>query len=277
MIDRVVRLALRSRGIRSRYVATETARHHVYQHEGSGRLPTLVFLPGLSDGATSLVPVLLRLRGLARRMIVIEAAGHGLSEQARGDYTVDRHLSSHVAVLDQILDEPAILIGNSLGGATALRYAVERPAQVRGLYLTSPAGAHLDDADLAAVRAVWKIGNRAEARAFLDRVVHRSGALAPVMAKVIQQRAASAAVVELLRSLGPEHALMPAELGALTMPVTLLWGRSERLLPPAALAYFRAHLPAHASIVEPDGLGHCPHLDNPARLARLIADFAARA
>lgn len=275
VLDRVIRVGLRGGGLRSRYVATKVARHHIYEARGDGPLPTLVFLPGLSDSASSLAPVLLRLRRRARRVLVIDAAGHGLSGQARDEYTVDRHLASSVAVLDEVLDEPAILIGNSLGGATALRYAIERPARVRGLYLTSPGGAQLDDAELDALRAAFAIGSRADARAFLRRVVHRAPALAPVLARVIHRRAGSPAVSDLLRTLGREHALTPAELGGLTMPATLLWGRSERLLPPAALAYFRAHLPAHAVIVEAEGLGHCPHLDDPARLARMIGEFAA--
>jgi pimeloyl-ACP methyl ester carboxylesterase len=54
-----------------------------------------------------------------------------------------------------------------------------------------------------------------------------------------------------------------------------VWGRSERILPPSALAYFRAHLPAHVEILEPEGFGHCPHLDNPKRLARAITEFAS--
>lgn len=42
--------------------------------------------------------------------------------------------------LDALLPEPAIVCGNSLGGAVALHYALARPEKVLGLVLLSPAG-----------------------------------------------------------------------------------------------------------------------------------------
>ena len=69
----------------------------------------------------------------------------------------------------------------------------------------------------------------------------------------------------------------PNSLGALAMPILLLWGQSERLLPPSSLAYFRRHLPGHAVIEEPAGFGHCPHFDDPARLAARLVEFATTA
>jgi pimeloyl-ACP methyl ester carboxylesterase len=57
------------------------------------------------------------------------------------------------------------------------------------------------------------------------------------------------------------------------MPVLLLWGQSERLMPSGALAYFRRHLPANTLVEEPPGFGHCPHFDDPSRLAARIVEF----
>jgi pimeloyl-ACP methyl ester carboxylesterase len=275
-IERAARALLRAAGVRSRYVETAVARHHVYDAPGQGRLPTIAFLPGLSDSGASLAPVLLRLRRRVRRVLIVESAGHGLSPPAHGEYTMDRHLASMGAALDRLLDEPAVLAGNSLGGATALRYAVDRPTRVRGLYLTSPGGAALDDATLDDLRRAFAIRTTAEARAFLDRVITRPGPAAPLLARLVRARAASPDVTSLLRTLDAHHRLTPDELARLAAPVTVLWGRAERLLPPAALAYFREHLPAHATILEPAGLGHCPHLDDPRRLAQLLAAFAAQ-
>jgi pimeloyl-ACP methyl ester carboxylesterase len=273
-LERGVRVGLGAIGVCSRYVETEVARHHVYDAVGRGALPTIVLLPGLSDAAPSLVPVLLRLRSCAQRVIIVESAGHGLSGTARGEYTVARHFRSITAVLDQLLDGPAVLAGNSLGGATAVHYALERPGDVCGLYLTSPAGAPLDDLARADIRRAFTMRTTADARAFLDRVFHRSPALAPLLARLILDRASSSAVADILRSMGDDDNTLPDKLASLTIPVTLVWGRSERLLPPSSLAYLRGHLPLHAVIAEPHGFGHCPHLDDPARLAGMIAAFA---
>ena len=60
------------------------------------------------------------------------------------------------------------------------------------------------------------------------------------------------------------------------MPIHLVWGRSERLMPPTHLAFFKDSLPPHATIEEPEGMGHCAHLDDAAALAGKIVAFAQR-
>jgi pimeloyl-ACP methyl ester carboxylesterase len=276
VIERAVRRLLGALGVPHRYVETPVARHHVYDGPGRGGLAPVVFLPGLSDTASSIAPVALAIRREARRVIIVESAGHGLSEQAFGEYTVERHMESVTAALDALLDEPAVLVGNSLGGATALRYAVERPARVRGLFLTSPAGAVVGAEAIAEVRRAFEMRTVGDARHFVDRVVARPSRLGPAFARIMLARAGSRSVADLVRTFGDQHAIDGADLARLEVPVRLIWGRDERLLPPAALAYFKAHLPAHATIAEPSGIGHCPHLDDPARLARLIAAFTRR-
>jgi pimeloyl-ACP methyl ester carboxylesterase len=125
------------------------------------------------------------------------------------------------------------------------------------------------------VRRAFAMRSYAEARAFIGLVFHRPPRLAPLLAWLLRSRAASPEIAAILRTLDTEHA-REDELARLNIPVTLVWGRSERIFAPAALAYFRAHMPQHVEIVEPAGFGHCPHLDDPARLAQLIAAFAGR-
>jgi pimeloyl-ACP methyl ester carboxylesterase len=60
------------------------------------------------------------------------------------------------------------------------------------------------------------------------------------------------------------------------MSVHVVWGRSERLMPAKHLAFFKENLPPHATIEEPEGYGHCPHIDDPESLSRKIVDFARR-
>jgi pimeloyl-ACP methyl ester carboxylesterase len=274
-LEQAAALVLAAGGVRGRWFETDVARHHVYVGEGRGSLPTVVVLHGLSDSAASAALVLLRLRRRARRVIAVESAGHGRSGQPRVEYTPLRHRASMTSVLDQLLDEPAILVGNSLGGATAIHYALERPERVRALLLTSPAGGAIAAEELEDLRQVFSPRSLADARVLVDRLLHRPGRLAPLVARVVLSRTGSQAVRDIVRTLGPADAFTPEQLGRLSVPLHILWGRSERLLPPSMLAYFRAHLPASAVISEPERLGHCPHLDDPLGFARIVAEFAA--
>jgi pimeloyl-ACP methyl ester carboxylesterase len=83
----------------------------------------------------------------------------------------------------------------------------------------------------------------------------------------------SAAVKEYLGGERPANHIAEADLAKLTMPVLLLWGRSEKLLPYEGLDYFRAHLPRHALIEEVEGFGHSPHIESAGRLVERIQQF----
>lgn len=273
-VDVAVRGLLGAAGVASRHVDTGHARHHAYVAPGHGRLPPVVLLHGLSDSAVTFAPVLRRLRPHVRQVVVLEAGGHGLSGRPRAEYTPARHVASMTGALDALVDEPAILVGNSLGGTTALRYALARPDRVRGLVLISPAAAPLDDAAIAALRRAFDLRSPDDAVRFLERVTLRRPPAARLIAGKLLEQAGRAAVRDLLRTASAADAPSPAELRRLAVPTWLLWGRAERLLPPSMLTYLRTHLPAHAVVASPERFGHCPHLDQPGRVARLVLSFA---
>ena len=79
----------------------------------------------------------------------------------------------------------------------------------------------------------------------------------------------SKAVAGFLGGLGEEDFLRPAELHGLQLPVRLIWGESDRLLPAGTLDFFRQNLPAHRFIPLARA-GHLPHLEAPLRLARAV-------
>jgi proline iminopeptidase len=60
---------------------------------------------------------------------------------ARGPYTIERHVADAVAVLDWLGPESAWAIGHSWGGHLALHLALAHADRLRGLLLISPLGA----------------------------------------------------------------------------------------------------------------------------------------
>jgi len=268
-VDRSLRRILSRLGLQSCYVGTTIARHHVYDTGGRGA--PLVCLPGLSDTAASWVPVVLSLKKRGYRVLVVESAGHGLSEQPTCEYTVDTHFTSTTEALDHVLSRvegPVLLVGNSLGGATALHYAVKRPRAIRGLFLTSPGGGLANETVVAELRALFTTRSVRDARTFLARVLHRATVLHTPLAYAVRAGHASRAVVELVASLRADQDV--EGIGSIAAPIHVVWGQSERLLPASSLTWYRTQLPRHATVIEPADFGHCPHLDNPFRLATMI-------
>ena len=114
-----------------------------YVAEGSGTLPTTVLLHGLGSAATPFGPLLGRMRKHVRRIVAPDYPGHGFSENA-ARLTPEALFGSVTHALDALVDEPALVVGNSLGGAVALNYTISNPGKVRALVLVSPAGALTD-------------------------------------------------------------------------------------------------------------------------------------
>jgi len=268
--ERAVRWGLNLRGVRSRWLATSLGRVHVYDGAGRGSLPTIVVLHGIGSAATAYAPVVRRLQQHARRVIAPENLGHGFSDKPK-HLDVETMFAATREALDELLEEPAVLFGNSLGGAVAIRYALERPERVRGLILSSPAGAVMTDDELRDLLASFPSApTRAEGERFMARLYHQVPRGAGLFAQDVARIFDRPAVKGFFASITTGSGFSPEELSGLQAPILLLWGRSDRLMPRSGLDYFRAHLPPGTVVVEPEDFGHCPYLEQPARLAQYI-------
>ncbi|HFE45180.1 MAG TPA: alpha/beta fold hydrolase [Nannocystis exedens] len=275
ILERYARRRLHRIGIHSRYVDTLQGRIHLYEaHDPAIQGPPIVILHGLGASATSFGPVIHRLRASTPRILAPETPGHGFSKAHRSALGVNDMFASITQVLARELDEPAIFVGNSLGGTMAIRYAHLHPEQVAGLVLVSPAGAPLPDATNRELLELFRIRSHRDAYRLLSRLYHRPPWYRALVVPDVRRYFSRRFFRDLLATLSQDDALRPAELAEITAPVLLLWGQGERLLPAQCLTFFREHLPAHATIEEPANFGHCPQLDEPRALARRIAEFS---
>lgn len=113
-----------------------------YQDIGSG--PVVLFLHGSGSGASGNsnfkenYPFLV---DQGYRVIVPDHVGYGYSSKPEN---VDYHLDFFVECIKQMMDvigiEKASLVGNSLGGAIAIKYALDYPDAVEKLLLMAPGG-----------------------------------------------------------------------------------------------------------------------------------------
>jgi len=96
-----------------------------YLEAGAG--PPLLLLHGYEQSATSwrwVIPALAR----THRVLALSLPGHGYSSPAIGGYAPGRDLPPFVAdFLDTLGVGPLDVVGNSVGGAVALRLALADP------------------------------------------------------------------------------------------------------------------------------------------------------
>jgi pimeloyl-ACP methyl ester carboxylesterase/chloramphenicol 3-O-phosphotransferase len=122
-------------------------------HEFGGAGPAVLLLHGLAghaqewtDTAGSLVE--------DHRVLAIDARGHGRSERRPRDVSPDASVADVAFVIERLHLAPVVLIGQSLGGLTALLTAARHPELVHGLVVAeaSPSGGDEGlDADVAAM------------------------------------------------------------------------------------------------------------------------------
>lgn len=264
VLERVTRAVLVRRGVESRHVNTPIARVHVYDARGEGGRKPVVLLHGIGASASPFAPVLARLRKSSRRVLALDAPGHGLSGTPRSTLDPERLFESIQHVLDHELRESALLVGCSLGGAMALRYAQQRPQNVAGLMLASPGGAPVEDPDeRERFLRLFQVENLQDARAFLERLHHEVPWYGPLIGPDLIRLFKNPSVRSILRTVRPEHFFKPEDLSALSMPIRVLWGRSDRVIPVSCLEFFKKNLPSHAVFEEPHGVGHSPHTEAP--------------
>lgn len=147
---------------------------------------------------------------LGRRVIAVDLAGFGHTAPPAEGATVD----VNTAVVRDLVDEvgPTVLVGTSMGGAIAIRVAVERPALVEGLALVNPA-------------VPRPRGNRDG----LTRQLKLASTLAPRIAQPLLERRAQA--------LGPERFVDSALDVVLADPAELPADVRERLVELAAMRH----------------------------------------
>ena len=280
-VDRLGLRVLKTIGYDSRALETSVGPIHLLSREGRGSSPPVLLVHGFGAAALHWVPLVRALKPHVRQICALDLPGHGFSHRPDA-LTVATLREGVIEALDrahalELVRGPAIVVGNSLGGAVALRYVHARPDRVHGAVLLSPGGAPLDPDELAQVQRLFRVETHAQARAFLDTLHAKPlGLIGHVIAPFVRQVFRDPVLHGLLEGVGEGDWIRPDEIRSFPAPLRVLWGRYDRILPRSSLAFWRQHLPDHAEIDEPDAFGHAPQLDAAGALADDIVAFARR-
>lgn len=280
ILDRAHASWLTLRGYERHHLRTSAGRIHALTAPGRGHGAPLVVLHGLASAASHYEAVLEAGRGYASHVIGIDLLGHGSSERPTQP-TFEALEHALIESVDQLLDrhgaKPAIVFGNSLGGAAAIRYATTRPSRVRGLFLVAPGGAPLHEEERRDLLRRFALDTHGDALRFVDGLFDRPHAFRQVLAWGTRRRFGDRTVRALLAAHAADNFLSVEELGRLTMPIHLVWGEADRILPASHLQFFERHLPSHAVIERVPHFGHVPHMDRPSDVLARLRAFAGRA
>ena len=274
----------------SRTVRLGEARVHYHDMGSDGRTP-VVLLHGGGPGASAWsnfganVPVL----AAHRRVLAVDQPGFGRS--LGGEIT--GHFFTHAAdtlaaLLDQLGIERVHLIGNSLGGGTAVRFALRHRARADRLVLMGPGGLSLNlfaPDPTEGVRRLMEFGappgpSREKLAAFLRTLVFDQRLITDELIDERYRAASDPAALLAMRSMGASFTdparfadgLLWREAHRLTNRVLLIWGREDRVNPLDG-AFVAMKLIKRAQLHVFGGCGHWAQLEKFDEFNRLALDF----
>lgn len=275
---------------------------HVADFGGSG--PPLVLVHGLGASHTSWMAVGPALAE-RRRVLALDLIGFGRTPLGGRPPTIEANVDLLARFLDQEVREPAVLIGNSMGGLLSVLTAAAHPRAVKGLVLVCPALPHPRGASMdrrvATLFAIYMIPGLGEL--FLRRRMAQVGpeqmlrdtlrlcGVDPARVLPAAWEASVALAHERRRLGGADEAFLGAArslmrtnlrrgrvhdaLRGIAAPGLLIQGSVDRLVP-AATTVAAARLRPDWRLEVMEGVGHVPQLEVPERWVELVNGWLER-
>jgi 4,5:9,10-diseco-3-hydroxy-5,9,17-trioxoandrosta-1(10),2-diene-4-oate hydrolase len=233
----------------------------------------VVLLHGGGPGASGLSNYARNIDALASRFRVIVPDMPGYGRSAKG---VDRrdpfgYLADHIrGLLDELGISRAHLVGNSYGGACALRLALDTPQRVDKLVLMGPGGVGttrgLPTAGLNSLFSYYggEVPSLDKLRTFIRTYLVYDGDTVPD--SLIESRYAASIDPEAvadpplqrpsgLRTLWRMDFTRDRRLAGLTAPTLVIWGRDDKVNKPSGAAMLARRMP-NADVLITTNTGH---------------------
>jgi pimeloyl-ACP methyl ester carboxylesterase len=224
----------------------------------------------------------------------LDLLGFGASRKAATRYSMTFWSNQVYEFWRTVIGSPAILVGNSLGSLVALVAAARYPEMAHGLILinlpdVSARSELLPKPAQTVVRGIesvftapWLLRglfpllrSRPVIRRWAKIAYPNVSALDEELVKILttppQDEFASDAFVALVQStLDPRFAPSAKKLlPDLDIPILLLWGERDRMIPPSLARSF-VDLNPHLKLVMLPQLGHCPHDESPEQFHQVV-------
>lgn len=278
LFQKGIRTAYRTLGARELGFRHDGAQLHSFRFDppnGGTDTRPIVFLHGLGDASTTWYRIVRPLRERAP-VIALDLPPFGLSDLESAPYMRPEQQARAVGgFLDQHVDGPVTLVGQSMGGWTAQWVAALFPDLVDQVVLVSPAGAPLEGS-LEAVDLLTP-DDRQEVLVYFDNLWYDPPFTLGILAKDMLDKLHAPEVQGFLDAVTEEDLLSLDTLGSIETPALVVWGRHDGILDPDTPAWLARHWggPVERSYLA--RAGHMPHIERPRTFVRRLTDFTGLA
>ncbi len=270
--------------------------------------PPIVFVHGLGGSHLNWCAVGPHLAA-GRRAVALDLHGFGLTPGLRANSTVRANARLVDRFITEIVGTPVILVGNSMGGLISVLETAAHPELVKGLVLIDPAlplPPQKPDwqvssqfllytlpglGPLTVARFIARVSPEAAVQQLVQLCFADPSRADPEMIKAevalstrrhpatpaqasARARVFLAAARSLLRVLARRGSYQRMMAG-IDVPVLLIGGEADRLVPVAAMRHTAARNPRWESVIFA-GVGHVPQLEVPDAVTAAIRDWLIR-
>lgn len=244
---------LKVSGYRFKSLSTNAGKVDYYEG-GEGK--TIILIHGFMVSAVNWVNIAPKLRK-KYHVIIPNLPGHGTSPwpvpnnlEQFGNITID-------FLLEMSKDKPVTLIGNSMGGGIAFKFALAYPERVENLIIINSAGLR------------WKMNktillpkNRKEALYKLHNIVNPKMRIPSFFLDAMVKQATLELRILLDSAVETDDFFMDDEFPSLKVKAHVLWGEQDGLFPMDYAKYLLTLLPEYEFKLFPND-AHVPHNTNP--------------
>jgi pyruvate dehydrogenase E2 component (dihydrolipoamide acetyltransferase) len=255
-------------------VAAGTLRY-LRQGEGDGDIVLLHGFGGDLNNWLFAAPALAE----SHTVYALELPGHGGSSKDVGTGDLESLVDAIAQFLDAVGLERAHLVGHSLGGLVAASLALRAPGRVRSLTLVASAGLG-EEINAEYVEGFISATSRRELKPALELLFADSGQVTRQLVDDVLKYKRIDGVQDALRPIadhvfegGRQHVLVGPRLSEIDVPLLVVWGAEDRIIPPE----HARRAPATAEVHVLDGAGHSPHMEAAGDVNRVVQRFLAGA
>jgi len=255
-----------------------------YHDQGQAQGQAIVLLHGSGPGVTAWANWRTVLPELADRWRVLapDMAGFGYTVEPRHFTATPAEWIAHLVALLDALQLPAVhVIGNSFGGALALHLAHQHPGRVKKLVLMGSVGISFPMTD--GLEKVWGYQpSLAAMRELLGIFAFDAAHINDDLAQLRYQASVRAGVQERFAKLFPaprqqgieKLALSPQQLAQIAVPVALVHGREDRVIPFSVSERLAQTLP-DAVLYPIEQCGHWVQIEKRDVFLEIVREFFA--
>lgn len=209
-----------------------------YQDVGTGE--AVVFIHGSGPGASGHSNFKLNYPQFAEagyRAIVPDLPGYGASSKPETVYSLDFFANALSGLLDTLDIQRCVLVGNSLGGAIAIKLALDQPQRVSRLILMAPGGLMEKEQYYLQMEGIQKMGAAFAAGELKDAAGMRRllslQLFDPTLIsdETIEERVAVVQQQPTCVLTSMQVPNLAARLGELQCPILGFWGMNDKFCP----------------------------------------------